>query len=136
MKAQVMRKAWGIFKKEGVRTMAAWSQALRRAWAIVKGVEKEVPARTTLAIRHQPSGGKEWIAEIVGRHAKNNFERRFLNPVAREWSYSGRTGRTVFELEEGKIYEVCEPYNGRYFVEVVNGRVYEIKADAVLARIA
>ena len=40
--AQAMKKAWEIFKKWGVRTMAKWSEALKLAWAIVKGLVKEV----------------------------------------------------------------------------------------------
>ena len=40
--AQAMKKALEIFKKWGVRTMAKWSEALKLAWAIVKGLVKEV----------------------------------------------------------------------------------------------
>lgn len=40
--AQAMKKAWEIFKKEGIRTAQAWSAALRQAWVIVKGVVKEM----------------------------------------------------------------------------------------------
>lgn len=39
MAAKVMKKAWEIFKKVGVRTMEAWSAALRKAWAIAKGMD-------------------------------------------------------------------------------------------------
>jgi hypothetical protein len=42
MASKVMKKAWELFRKAGVKTMEAWSNALRTAWAIVKGVMKEV----------------------------------------------------------------------------------------------
>src|SRR5690554_5090025 len=35
-KSKVMKAAWTIFRKEGVRTMEAWSKALTRAWAWAK----------------------------------------------------------------------------------------------------
>jgi hypothetical protein len=91
---------------------------------------------TVLWIRHQPSGGKEWIAEIIGRDPKYTYKRGFLQPVGRDWSSSGRTGSTAFELEEGKIYEVREPYKGRKFVEVRNGQITTISPEEVLVRIS
>ena len=89
-----------------------------------------------LKVRHQPSGGKEWVAEIVGRHPKWNFERKFLKPVARNWSSSGKTGTTSFLLEEGKVYEVNEPWKGRYFITVQNGEVVDVDVDYVATKIA
>ena len=86
-----------------------WNQA---AWS-----------RMILTIGHQPSGGKEWVAEITGRHPKHHFSRRFLKPIALNWSSTGRTGTTSFQLEEGKVYQVNEPYKGRYFVTVREGRI-------------
>ena len=70
------------------------------------------------SINHQPSGGKEWVAEIIGTHPKFNFERRFLNPVERNWSGSGKTGSTTFLLEEDKVYEFNEPWKGRGFITI------------------
>lgn len=43
MAKKAMQKAWEIYKKGGVRTLEAWSQALRKAWAIVKGIIQELP---------------------------------------------------------------------------------------------
>jgi hypothetical protein len=91
---------------------------------------------TVLWIRHQPSGGKEWIAEITGRDPKYTYKRDFLRPVGRDWSSSGRTGSTAFQLEEDKIYEIQEPYNGRKFVAVQNGQIITISPEEVLARIS
>lgn len=89
-----------------------------------------------IRINHQPSGGKEWVAEITGRHPKYKFNREFLSPVERNWSGSGKTGSTSFELEAGKIYEVNEPWRGRRFVAVRNGEVVTLTAEEVLAAIA
>lgn len=91
---------------------------------------------TVIWVRHQPSGGKEWIAEIIGRDPKYTYKRNFLQPVGRDWSSSGRTGSTAFELEEGKIYEIREPYRGRRFVAVQNGEIITISPEDVLARIS
>ena len=98
---------------------------------------KEVKVKTMiLKVNHQPSGGKEWVAEITGRDPKYTFKREFLNAVARDWSYSGKTGTTSYELEPGKVYEVNEPWKGRRFVEVQNGEVKTLTAEDVLNRIA
>ena len=90
----------------------------------------------TIWIRHQPSGGKEWVAEIIGRDPKYKFKREFLRPVGRDWSSSGRTGSTAFQLEEGRIYEIREPYKDRRFVSVQNGQIITISPEEVLARIS
>ena len=89
-----------------------------------------------IKINHQPSGGKEWVAEITGRDPKYTFKREFLNAVARDWSYSGKTGTTSFELEPGKVYEVNEPWKGRRFVEVRNGELKTLDTEEVLSKIA
>lgn len=86
----------------------------------------------TLWINHQPSGGKEWVAEIVGLDAKYGLARRFLRPVDRRWSGSGKTGDTAFELEEGAVYEVNEPWRGRRFVVVRDGKAVHISRDDVM----
>ena len=85
------------------------------------------------SINHQPSGGKEWVAEIKGRHPKYKLDREFLRPVSRDWSRSGKTGSTSFEVEEGKVYEVNEPWEDRFFVKVENGEVIRISIEEVLA---
>lgn len=106
---------------------------------IIGSNNTEVPRMSenpVLWIRRQPSGGKEWIAEIIGRDPKYTYKREFLRPVGRNWSSSGRTGSTAFELEEGKIYEINEPYKGREFVEVRNGRIIIISPEEVLAKIS
>lgn len=131
MKKEIMIRAHEIARTLEGDYIARMSEALRMAWA-----EARAPKKVLFDVRHQPSGGKEWVARIVGRHPKWKFEREFVSPTARKWSGSGKTGTTTFELEEGAIYEVNEPWRGRCFVEVRNGGVYEIGAAEVLSRIA
>ncbi len=88
-----------------------------------------------IKINRQPSGGKEWVAEIVGRDPKYKFKREFLLPVSHDRSSSGKTGFTSFELEPGKVYEVNEPWKGRWFVEIQNGELKTLNTEEVLSRI-
>lgn len=123
---KVMVRAWEIAregqKKFGGNVREYFAIALKMAWSETKHTKK-----VSFEIRHQPSGGKEWVAEITGRHPKYKFERKFINASQRNWSSSGKTGRTTFSLEEGKIYEVNEPFVGRYFVTVENGKVIDLE---------
>src|SRR5690606_35957209 len=41
LQSSVMTKAWELFREAGIRTMKAWSEALRRAWDIVKSSYKK-----------------------------------------------------------------------------------------------
>ena len=130
MKRNVMMRAHQIAKGLEGDYRARMSLALRQAW-------KEVTAQNmVLKVNHQPSGGKEWVAEITGRDPKYTFKREFLNAVARDWSYSGKTGTTSYELEPGKIYEVNEPWKGRRFVKIQDGKIVVISAEEVLSKIA
>ena len=131
MKAKLMKRAHEIAKGLEGDYRARMSMALRQAWKEEKRVEKKV-----IKINHQPSGGKEWVAEIVGRDPKYKFQREFLQPVTRDWSYSGKTGLTSFELEPGKVYEVNEPWKGRRFVEIQNGELKTLNTEEVLSKIA
>ena len=131
MKAKIMKRAHELARKMEGDYTARLALALRQAWK-----EARQPKSVVYSVRHQPSGGREWVAEIVGRHPKYKLDRKFETPVERRWSSSGKTGQTYFELQEGRIYEVCEPYNGRYFVKVENGEVVSITADTVLGSIA
>lgn len=87
---------------------------------------------TLIHVNHQPSGGREWVAEITGRHPKYGLARNFLPVVARNWSTTGKTGSTAFELEEGKLYEVNAPYKGRSFVKVEDGQIREVSAEEAM----
>lgn len=135
MKKKIMKRAWEIAKEGqkrfGGKVKEYFAAALKLAWK-----EAREPKQATLVIRHQPSGGKEWVAEIIGRHSRFNFERRFLNPIARNWSSSGKTGTTTFLLQEGKVYEISEPFRGRYFVKVENGKIFDVTIDDVIQKIA
>lgn len=133
MKRNVMMRAHQIAKSLEGDYHARMSLALRKAWKEVKKVNR---ISKIIKVNHQPSGGKEWVAEITGRDPKYKFQREFLQPVSRDWSYSGKTGTTSFELEPGKVYEVNEPWKGRRFVEVKNNEIVTISAEEVLSRIA
>ena len=127
---EVMIRAHEIAKGLEGDYRARMSLALRQAW-------KEVTVQNMiLKVNHQPSGGKEWVAEITGRDPKYKFQREFLQPVSRDWSYSGKTGVTSFELEPGRVYEVNEPWKDRRFVEIQNGEIVAISAEEVLSKIA
>lgn len=76
----------------------------------------------------------EWVAEITGTDPKYKFARRFLDPIEEDWSSSGKTGWSYYNLENGKIYQVNEPYGGRYLIEVEDGDWYDIEEAEVLAR--
>lgn len=124
----IMKRAHEIARTLVGHYHARLAYGLRIAWA-----EAKTASKVRIEVRHQPSGGREWVAEIIGRHPRWKFEREFLTPVDRRWSYSGRTGKTIFELEEGKLYEVHEPWKGRRFVKVEGGQVVKIDVDEVLA---
>ena len=113
--------------------MARISAGLKMAWAEYREKKEE---KVMLNLNHQPSGGREWVAEITGTHPKYKLNRDFLRPVARDWSYSGKTGTTSFILEIGKIYEVNEPWGDRYFAKIENGEVVRMEAEEVLAQVA
>ncbi|MCL6539811.1 MAG: hypothetical protein K6T87_04345, partial [Roseiflexus sp.] len=119
--------------------MADLKQVMKRAHELARGMEGDYVARLALALRqawkeartvrivvqHQPSGGREWVARITGRHPKYRWEREFVEPVAREWSGSGRTGYSYYEVTDG-IYEINEPWRGRRFIEVAGGKLRTI----------
>ena len=132
MKRSLMKRAHEIARSLEGDYRARMSLALRQAWKEVKEMERNM----VIKVKHQPSGGKEWVAEITGRDPKYKFKREFLLPVSRDWSSSGKTGSTSYELEPGKIYEVNEPWKGRRFVEVLNGEVKVLSVEEVLSKIA
>ncbi len=83
--------------------------------AQVRTEERVRPETKRIAVNHQPSGGREWVAEIKGTHPKYRFEREFVGEDERNWSGSGKTGTTYYEIEYGKVYEVNVPWGERYF---------------------
>ena len=78
-----MKAAWTIFRKEGVRTMEAWSKALTRAWAwakkilaepagladyhVVKETAKAILVKATLVCytTDQSVAANQWIPKSV-----------------------------------------------------------------------
>ena len=89
-----------------------------------------------LWVNHQPSGGKEWVAKIVGKDPKYKFKREFLQVHERKWSRSGRTGSTAYMVQEGTLYEVNEPWGGRCYIVVKDGEIHELEISQVLEILA
>jgi len=73
--------------------------------------------KVVVSCKYQPSGGKTWIAKIVGKHPKYNYDREFENTILRERSSSGKTGRNKYSLKPG-IYEVNASWDGREFLKI------------------
>lgn len=69
-----------------------------------------------IKIQHSPKGGQEWVARLVGKDTRFGFQRVFLPPVSKNWSATGRTGITIFELGMEGIYEINEPWKGRTYI--------------------
>lgn len=131
----IMRRAHQLAKQMEGDYQARMSLGLRTAWAEYNKRASKMAA-VEIGVNHQPSGGKEWVAEIDGFHPKYKFNRGFLSAIRREWSCSGKTGNTYFQLEAGKVYEINEPWKGRRFVKVQDGKVVEISRDEVEKQVA
>jgi len=70
--------------------------------------------------------GKEWVALIKGPDPKFGFKRKFVPVASRDWDRFGREGTTYYTLVEGELYEVNDPYEGRYFVTVQDGEIKRV----------
>jgi len=96
----------------------------------MKTVEK-TDKGVIIQLAHYTSSGRDWVAEIEDTDPQFGFERVFLEP-GKDWSSSGKTGWSYYELRNGNVYEVNEPYKGRWFFQVVNGECLEISKEDVL----
>ena len=70
--------------------------------------------------------GKEWVALIKGPDPKFGFKRKFVPVASRDWDRLGREGTTNYMLVEGELYEVNDPYKGRYFVIIQDGEIKRV----------
>lgn len=153
MKSQVMRKAWELFRKAGVRTMEAWGNALRQAWAIVKGVVKvmsldlrrrvdlyETGEQPKVVTETHTSWSKGWVARVrlAKPGAKFDLDRNFLQADRMDLSRAGNGDKVYFlsNLEDG-VYEADSVYRSmqsfRSYFRVLNHsvvQVFESKNDA------
>jgi hypothetical protein len=93
----------------------------------------ETKATVRETINHQPSGGKAWAAELIGRDPKYTFTREFLNPVDTNRSSSGKTGSNTYELEDGKLYQLKPSWKDKYFATVRDGKLVEVTVKEALA---
>lgn len=124
----VMKRAWEIARegqnKFGGKVSEYFAVSLKMAWAEIKA-PKTVEFTTTSGSKKH----KSWIAEITGTHPKWKLNREFINPVDENMM------EKKFELENGKIYEVCNA-GDRDFVEVIDGDVYYIDYSDVMGAVA
>jgi len=64
-----------------------------------------------------PVNPRPWVAEIVGRHPRYKYERRFLRPRIDYRKASSTANRGVWfwwTLESGRIYEIWRRTSWRY----------------------
>jgi hypothetical protein len=84
-------------------------------------------------LNYQPSGGKSWIAKIIGRHPKYILDRKFINGSRQDMSSSGKTGSLVFNITEDGYYEVNEAWKkNKYYLKVINSVITEINYETVV----
>lgn len=120
-----MKKAWEIAKegqnKFGGKVSEYLSEALKMAW----GESRKVTLTTTSGSRKH----KSWVAEIAGTHPKWKLDREFINAVDENMM------EKTFELENGKVYEVCDA-GDREFIQVVNGQIEYVEYTEVTEMVA
>lgn len=81
-----------------------------------------------------------WVAEIIGKHDKYGFDRKFVRGH-RDYSEADSTGnRGVYEcflLQPGKVYEVSERYSNknidRYFCVANKGEIVRLEKEEVIS---
>jgi hypothetical protein len=78
-------------------------------------------------VNHQPSGGKSWVARIMGPHPKWGFDRKFLNKISYNYSSSGKTGTDYYKISEDGYYEIQEAWKGRTYLKCENNVISVIK---------
>ncbi len=91
-------------------------------------VESRTERTVTVRLAHYVSNGRDWVAELVGVDPKYGFKREFLD-CEKDWSSSGKTGNSFYELENGKVYEINEPYKGRWIVKVEDGKLVDMTKE-------
>jgi len=125
MKKQIMKRAWEIAKqgqnKFGGKVSEYLSAALKMAW--------EESRKVTLTTTPGSRKHKSWIAEIAGTHPKWKLDRKFIDAV--DENMMDKT----FELENGKVYEVCDA-GDREFIQVANGEIEYLEYAEVTAMVA
>ena len=125
-----MKKAWEIAKQGqvnfGGKVKEYFAAALKMAWALAKKAANTV----TLELFEGSRKHKTWVAEIVGLDGKWGFARNFVDCYKQ-----GDLRANFIDLEEGKVYEICNA-GDREFAQVVNGEINYIWADDAKALFA
>ena len=89
-------------------------EVIKMKWEIVKENGKVL-----LKVRHYASN-KEWACKIVGKDEKYRFAREFLRVYERDWTSSGKTGYTYYDVTQDGIYQFKNPYDDIYFLKIEN----------------
>ncbi|MGB9677956.1 MAG: hypothetical protein ACPLZ9_04985 [Candidatus Ratteibacteria bacterium] len=84
-------------------------------WEIVKEKEKVL-----LKVRHYASN-KEWACIIEGKDPVYKFKRNFLRVYEKDWSGSGRTGYSYFDVTNDGLYQFKNPFDDVYFLKIEGG---------------
>lgn len=80
---------------------------------------------TIIKVNHQPTGGKEWVAEITGRHPKFGLNREFQKVVARNWS-------STFEIGGAEVYSIATKADQSRII--FSEAVHMVKQSPVLSK--
>lgn len=92
----------------------------------------EITERTergvTVRLAHYVTAGKDWVAELTGLDPRYGFKREFVD-CKKDWSASGKTGNSYYKLENGKLYEINEPYKSRVIVRVEDGKLIDVDKE-------
>lgn len=130
MKAKAaMTKAWKIYKQAGVRTMAAWSEALRSAWKIVKGgaekMYKLIEVGNSVSEKQQPYiidmackqlGLKEnwnWAVIVLTYQPKSKKETSTLISVLRSGGVLSAV-KWIYEVDQDHVEKVMGDVQRKY----------------------
>lgn len=68
-----------------------------------------------------------WVAKIDGFDSKYVFQRNLLQPKKGRKS----DGYVYYDLEDGGIYEISEPYEGVYYITVSDKQILELEKEEV-----
>lgn len=68
-----------------------------------------------------------WVAKIDGFDSKHVFQRILLQPKNNRKD----NGYVYYDLEDGSIYEISEPYEGVYYITVSDKQILELEKEEV-----
>lgn len=119
IQSRVMTKAWEIFRNNGIKTMAAWSEALTMAWKLAKAEKEAMIIAEEEGF--QTYGYQEYWYKFQFNHwMKGDHNRVYLNlDYGRSRSWSRGVSYCV-DLNTGKISDVSRKYNNAHENQVMS----------------